>query len=135
MIRVLLFVVLSAIVPLANGQEKPKDTKEVSPSEVVKQWNDAAAKKDMKALEKLASGAMSRQILKLIELQFFIHYQGETKIIHEEVSGDRAVVVCRLENKTPILAEVSYRMNLLVKERGAWKVSQADGSVVLKLAK
>jgi hypothetical protein len=135
MIRVLVFIVWSAFPLLANGQEKPKNTKDASPTEVVKQWNEAAAKKDMKVLKKLASGRVPDQHLKLIELQFFIHYQGETKIIHEEISGDRAIVICRLEHKNPIRAAVSYRMTVLVRERRAWKVTQEEGSVALKLAK
>lgn len=123
-----------AIGVMADGQEN-KEQKEPTPSQVVKQWTDAVAKRDMKTAVKLASRTMNKVYLDLLEQQWFLRYQGETKIIHEEVSGDRAVVVYRIENKRAIIAEIRYRMNALAKEGGAWKVTQEEGSVRLKLAK
>src|SRR5262249_26646016 len=85
-------VLLVAFAPLAaaqaTAQEKSKDPKERSPSEVVKQGVGAAAKKDMETVAKLASKTTPKQSLTLIELQGFLNYQGDVKIIHEEIGGD-----------------------------------------------
>jgi outer membrane lipoprotein-sorting protein len=70
---------------LTSTQQKA----EVSPSEVVKQWIDAAAKRDMKTVAKLASKTTRKQFLKLLEDQLFLDYRGETKIIHEEILADK----------------------------------------------
>jgi hypothetical protein len=131
MIKVFSFILFVAFVPLTCAQEKPKDQKELSPSEVVKQWIDAAAKKDMKTVAKLASKTTTKQSLKLIEEQGFLNYQGETKIIHEENGGDRAVVVYRLENRDAVFTpEIRYDMITLVREAKQWKVSQQGGGVL-----
>ena len=52
--------------------------KEVSPSEVVKQWIDAAAKRDMKTVAWLASTTTSKPSLRLIEQQGFLKYLRTT---------------------------------------------------------
>jgi hypothetical protein len=133
MLKPLSFLLLFALVPLAFAQEKPKDKQDFSPSEVVKQWNQAASKRDMKTLAKLASGTAPKQSLELIDQQFFLHYQGETKIIHEEISGGRAIVVFRVENRGAVFtAEIRYGFILLVREDGQWKVTGEEGSGVLK---
>jgi hypothetical protein len=127
----LCFVVLVALVPLAPGQEKGKDQKQVSPSEVVKQWIDAAAKKDGKTLAKLASKSTPKQSLKLIQEQGFVSYQGEAKIVHEEICGDRAIVVYRLENRdAAFTAEIRYDIITLVQEANEWKVTTQGGGVL-----
>src|SRR5262245_28115342 len=133
MIRLLAIGVLSALVPLAEAQEKPKEAKEPSPSEVVKTWMDSLAKRDMKAVAKLASKSYSKNGLEALA-QHAIGYQGlkvETKIIHEEINGDSAVVVYRVQHG----AAITYCMELLVKEGGAWRVSQQGAEVLLKLGK
>src|SRR5262245_27049017 len=136
MLRAFSFAVCCAFVPLAYGQERPKDQKELSPSDVVKQWNDAAAKRDMKTVAKLASNTRSKRSFELIAQQAFLDYQGETKIIHEEMSGDHAVVVYRLENRDAVFtAAIRYGMNVLVREDGVWKVTREEGGVILKKGK
>jgi hypothetical protein len=134
--RVIAFAIFCAFAPLAYGQEKQKGQKELSPSDVVKQWNDAAAKRDMKTVAKLASKTRSKKSLALIVQQGFLEYQGETKIIHEEISGDRAVVVYRLENRDAVFtAAIRYGTNLLVREDGVWKITREEGFVILKEGK
>jgi hypothetical protein len=136
MLRAFTFAAFFAFVPLAYGQEKPGDQKELSPSEVVKRWNDGAAKRDMKTVANLASKTRSKRSLELIAQQAFLEYQGETKIIHEEISGDRAVVIYRLENRDAIFtAVIRYGTNLLVRQDGVWKVSGEEGFVTLKKGK
>src|SRR5262245_27982422 len=136
MLRAFSFTVFCALVPFANGQEKPKDQKELSPSDVVKQWNDAAAKKNMKTIAKLASTTRSMRSLELMAQQAFLEYQGVTRIIHEEISGGRAIVVYRLENRDAVFtAAIRYGMNLLVREDGVWKVKREEGFVILKKGK
>jgi hypothetical protein len=135
MSTVLASVLLVAFAPWAfaqaTAQEKPKELKERSPSEVVKQWVSAAAKRDMEAVTKLASKTTPKQSLMLIEQQGFLNYQGEVKIIHEELSGSRAIVVYRLENRDAVLtAEIRYDMILLVREDQQWKVAEQGGGVL-----
>jgi hypothetical protein len=129
-------LVLWAVASFVAGQDKPKDAHDPSPSEVIKRWNEAAAKSDMKTVAKLASKTTPKVVLELIEQQFSLHYQGETKIVHEEISGDSAIVVHRIENRDAVFtAEIGYRMNLLVREDGLWKVTEQSGSVTLKPGK
>ena len=136
MLRAFTFAVFCAFVPLAFGQEKPKGRKTLSPSDVVKRWNDAAAKRDMKTMVRLASKTRSRRSLQLIQQQGFLEYRGETKIIHQEIRGQRAVVVYRLENRDAVFtAAIRYGMNLLVREDGVWKVEREEGFVILKKGK
>ena len=131
MIRAFSFALVFAFVPLAHAQEKSKDQKELSPSEVVKQWNQAASKRDMKTLAKLASKTMPKQSLEDIKQQLFLQYQGETKIIHEEISGDRAIAVYRVENRGAVFTpEIEYGMITLLREDGHWKVSDQGGGVL-----
>src|SRR5262245_15976816 len=136
MIRSVSFILLYALVPVAHAQEKSKDEKAGSPSDIVKQWNAAAAKRDMKVLANLASKSTPKRALWLIEQHGFPHFQGETKIIHEEISGDRAVVIYRLENRGAVFtAEIRYGINLLVREEGQWKVTRHEGGLDLKPGK
>ena len=136
MLRAFAFAFFCAFVPLAFGQEKPKGQKNLSPSDVVKRWNHAAAKRDMKTLARLASKTRSKRSFQLIEQQAFLEYQGETKIIHEEISGQRAVVVYRLEKRDAVFtAAIRYGMNLLAREDGVWKVTREEGGVILKKGK
>jgi hypothetical protein len=129
-------LVLCAVTSFVAGQDKPKDAHDLSPSEVIKRWNEAAAKSDMKTVAKLASKTTPKVVLDLIEQQFFLHYQGETKIVHEEISGDSAIVVHRIENRDAVFtAEIGYRMDLLVREDGRWKVTEQSGNVTLKPGK
>jgi len=136
MIRASSLMLFCIFVPLAAGQEKSKDQKAASPSEVVKTWNDAVAKRDMKTVAKLASKTMPKRTLELLFQSGFPPYQGETKIIHEEISDDSALVVFRLENRGAIFtAEIRYGMNLLAREDGQWKVTRHEGGIVLKPGK
>ena len=53
------------------------------------------------------------------------------KIIHEEIDGDRAVVVCRLENRDAVFTdEIRYDMITLVRETKQWKVDLQGGGVL-----
>jgi hypothetical protein len=125
------FVLALTLAPWACPQEKGKDQKAVSPGEVAKQWIDAAAKRDGKSLERLACKATPKQSLKLLQEQGFVSYQGEAKIMHEETSGDRAVVVYRLENRNAAFtAEVRYDLLTLVQEGKEWKVDTQGGGVL-----
>jgi hypothetical protein len=136
MTRAFPFVVVLSLLPMAHSQEKPKDRKGPSPGEVAKAWNDAAAKRDMKTLAKLASKDTTKQTLDAIEQQSFLHYRGETTVIHEEISGERAVVVYRVENRGAVFTpEIRYGMVLLLHEDGVWKFRSGEGSVSLKLGK
>jgi hypothetical protein len=131
--RAFAFVVIVALLPVAYSQEKPKDREGPSPGEVVKSWNEAAAKRDMKALAKLASKDVSKQVLDAIGQQGFLYSGGETKVIHEEISGERAVVVFRVENRGAVVApEIRYGMVLLLRESATWKFRRQEGSVSLK---
>jgi hypothetical protein len=134
MTKLLSFLLLVAFVPLAFAQKGSKDENKISPSDAVKKWTAAAGKRDMKTLAKLASRTMPKVSLKVIKQQGFLDYQGTTKIIHEEISGDRAVVVYRLENRDAVFtAEIRYDLVDLVREDKRWKVTQAGG--VLKPGK
>ena len=126
-------VLLCVLLPLAAGQEKQKDEKELSPSDVVKQWNSAAAQRDMETVTKLASKTVSKQSLEVIRRQGVLDYQGETRIVHEEIGGDRAVVIYRLAYRGTLFTEVKYGIKTLVREDGQWKVSREQGGV-LKLS-
>jgi hypothetical protein len=131
MVKTLSIVALFSYLLLAPAQEKPKGHEKVSPSEVIKAWNSAVAKRDMKIVAGLASKSTSKATLKLIQQQLFLNYQGETKIIHEEISGQRAIVVYRLENRgAAFTPEIRYDIAGLVREDGQWKVSQNMGGVL-----
>jgi hypothetical protein len=131
MTQVYSFVVLAAFVSLACAQEERKDKKELSPSDTVRQWIDAAARREMKTVGKLASRTTPKRSLKLIEGQGFLSYQGAARIIHEEISGDRAVVVYRLENRGAVFtAEIRYDVIVLVREDKQWKVTEQGGGVL-----
>jgi hypothetical protein len=131
MTRLLSFLLLVAFGPLAYAQKGSKNENKVSPSDTVKKWIDAAGKRDMKTLGKLASRTTPRRSLKLIEEQGFLNYQGAAKIIHEEMSGDRAVVVYRLENRDAVFtAEIRYDVIVLVREGKEWKVTEQGGGVL-----
>jgi hypothetical protein len=85
----------------------------------------------MKTLAKLASRTTPKVSLTVIKQQGFLDYQGTTKIIHEEVSGDRAVVVYRLENRDAVFtAEIRYAVIDLVREDKQWKVTEQGGGVL-----
>lgn len=136
MARAILFVVMLALLPVAYGQEKPKVQKGPSPGEVLKAWCEAAAKRDMEAVRKLASKDVDKKVLDAIEKDGSLVYRGQTKVIHEEISGNRAVVVFRVEVGGPVYtANVTYRMALLLREDGGWKFSREEGRAVLKPAK
>jgi hypothetical protein len=131
MVKAFSLVVLFSYLLLARSQEKPKGPKNASPREVIKAWNNAVAKRDMKTVARLASKSTPKATLKLIQQQLFLNYQGETKIIHEEISGQRAIVVYRLENRGAVFTpEVRYDIAGLVREDGQWKVAQDLGGVL-----
>ena len=131
MSKCLSVALLVTMAPWVGPQEKGKDQKEVSPGDVAKQWIDAAAKKDGKTLEKLASKTTRQQSLKLILEQGWLGYQGDVKIIHQETCGDRAVVVYRLENRdAAFTAEIRYDILTLVLEAKQWKVDTQGGGVL-----
>ena len=126
-----LSLILVASGPSTSPQDNPKDQKEASPSETVKQWIDAAASRDQKTLTKLAAKSMSKQSLKLIEQQGFPNYQGQVKIIHEEICGGQAIVVYRLENRDAVFTpEIRYDLVTVVREANQWKVNEQGGGVL-----
>jgi hypothetical protein len=131
MTRAVSLLVLFSFGPLAGAQERPKDHKKLSPSDITRLWNNAAAKRDMKLIGSLASKDTPKTTFAIIQQQTFLQYQGETKIIHEEIGGDRAIVVYRLENRGAVFTpEVRYDIATLVREDGQWKVSQKGGGVL-----
>ena|SRR5262249_11626945 len=131
MTKVISLMLLFAFLTLADAQEENKDAKKAPPSATVKKWIDAAAKKDMKTLAKLASRTTPERSLKLIEEQGFLNYQGTVKIVHEEIKGDRAVVVYRLENREAVFtAKIRYDVIVVVREDKQWKVSEQGGGVL-----
>jgi hypothetical protein len=131
MVRTGSLLAILAVVPLAPAQEKAKDPKATSPSAVIKAWNEAAAKRDMRTLARLASTNTPKSTFNLIQQQTFLQHQGEIKIIHEEISGDRAVVVYRLENRGAVFTpEIRYDIAGLVREDGQWKVAPHLGGVL-----
>jgi hypothetical protein len=85
----------------------------------------------MKTIAKLASRTTPKHSLKLIEEQGFVNYQGTVKIVHEEIKGDRAVVVFRLHNREAVFtAKVRYDVIVVVREDKQWKVSEQGGGVL-----
>ena len=131
MARVISLMIIFVFLTPADAQEESKDGKEASPSDTVKNWIDAAAKKEMKTVAKLASRATPKRSLKLIEDHGFLNYQGTVKIVHEEIKGDRAVVVYRLENQEAVLtAKIRYDVIVFVREDKQWKVSEQGGGVL-----
>src|SRR6516165_6969289 len=117
MIRTFAVLSLIAVAPWTLNQEKAKGEKDLSPSEVFKLWLGAVAKKDTKTEVKLGSKKNPHKFDgDLATLRLW--YEGMAKIIHEEISGDRAVVVYRMEysfapdDKTLI----GYHMNVLLRE-------------------
>jgi hypothetical protein len=85
----------------------------------------------MKTVAKLASKTTPKASLKLMEQQSFLDYQGAAKTIHEEISGDRAVVVYRLENRDAVFtAAIRYDVIVLLREDKQWKVIQQGGGVL-----
>ena len=101
----------------------------IPPGDAVKGWNDALTKGDVKAAESLTSSTSKdhiKQNFGSLE-QLSKSYQGslknvelETKIIHEEISGDTAVVVYRVQYGD---AKVKYWMDKLYLEGDEWKVA------------
>jgi len=133
--RAVSLVIFFSLASLAEGQERPKEHDGSSPSGVIKLWNDAVARKHSKLVAELVSKDAPKRTLEILQQQTFLEYQGETRIIHEEISGDRAVVVYRLENRGALFTpEVRYDVATLVREDGHWKVSP-NGGGVLKLGK
>ena len=100
-----------------------------SPGDAVKAWNDALTKEDVKAAESLTSSTSKdhiKQNFGSLE-QLSKSYQGslkndklQTKIIHEEISGDTAMVVYRVQYGDE---KVKYWMDKLYREGGEWKVA------------
>lgn len=137
MARFVPFVLMLTLLPEAYGQEQSKAPKgPSSPGEVLQAWYEAAARRDMEAVARLASKDVDRKVLNGIEKEGGLHYRGRTKVVHEEISGDRAVVVFRVEQGGPAYAaNVTYRMALLLREGGAWKFGREEGRAVLKPAK
>jgi hypothetical protein len=124
-------LVFLAFAPLAGLQERPPDPAKPAPSDVIQQWNDAVAKRDVKTMARLAAKAIPKRALTILQQQSFLDYQGSTRIIHEEISGDRAVVVYRLENRGAVFTpEVRYDVATLVREGGQWKVLPNGGGVL-----
>jgi hypothetical protein len=122
---------LAASVALTSAQGESKTQKEESPGDTVKTWINAAAKRDWKTVEQLASKTTPKRTLKLLKEQGFLNYQGTAKIIHEEISGDRAVVVYRLENRDAVFTpEVQFDIIVLVREDKQWKVDTRGGGVL-----
>ena len=131
MTKVISLMVLFAFLTLADAQEESKEGKKESPSDTVTKWIDAAGKKEMKTIAQLASKTMPKHSLKLIEEQGFLNYRGTVKIVHEEIKGDRAVVVYRLENREALFtAKVRYDVIVVVREDKQWKVSEQGGGVL-----
>ena len=100
-----------------------------SPGDAVKAWNDALTKGDLKAAEGLTSSTSKDHIKQNYGTlgQLSKSYQGslknvklQTKIIHEEISGDTAVVVYRVQYGDE---KVKYWMDKLYLEGGEWKVA------------
>ena len=131
MTKVISLILVNSFLTLADARQESKNGKEPSPSDTVKKWIDAAAKKEMKAVAELASKATPKRSLKLIEEQGFLNYQGTVKIVHEEIKGDRAVVVYRLENPEAMFtAKIRYDVVVVVREDKQWKISEQGGGVL-----
>lgn len=100
-----------------------------SPGAVVKAWNDALTQGDVEAAEGLTSSTSKDHIKQnygSLE-QLSVSYQKsmknikvETKIVHEEISGDSAVVVYRVQYGEKA---VKFWMDKLYREGGDWKVA------------
>ena len=92
-------------------------------------WNDALTKGDVKTAAELTSSTSNEHIkqafgsldqLSAAYQQNLKELKVETKIVHEEISGDSAIVVYRVQygDKT-----VKYWMDKLFREAGNWKVA------------
>src|SRR5262249_45999354 len=66
MAKVISLILVYSFLTLADARQESKNGKEPSPSDTVKKWIDAAAKKDLKAVAELASRATPKRSLKLI---------------------------------------------------------------------
>ena len=115
--------------PQASEKNVIGNAKEFSPGDVDKAWNDALTKGDVKsAADRTSSTSSEYTKQKFLYLeQLSVTYQKgmkdlkvETKIVHEEISGDTAIVVYRVQygDKT-----VKYWMDKLFREAGDWKVA------------
>jgi hypothetical protein len=130
--RAFTLLVCCTVISFAPGQEKQKDQKELSPSEVVQAWNGALAKADMKTVRNLSVKNTREEIFEALHQHALIWKHSKdkvaAKIIHEEISGDAAVVVYRVQHGS----EITYDVVKLVREDQAWKVSGEAGRVFLK---
>ncbi|MGI8980884.1 MAG: hypothetical protein ACR2FY_16775 [Pirellulaceae bacterium] len=102
---------------------------ELSPGDVVKAWNDALAKGDVKSAADRTSSTSNQHIKQnfgSLEQLSAVYQKGmkdlkvETKIVYEEIDGDTAMVVYRVQygDKT-----VKFWLDKLFREAGDWKVA------------
>ena len=107
----------------------PKNLKELSPGEAAKTWNDALTQADVQTAASLTSSTSAPYIkqnfgsleqLAIIYQQNLKHRKVETKLIHEEISNDTAIVVYRVQYDEK---SVKYWMDKLLREDGTWKIA------------
>jgi hypothetical protein len=124
LMSVLLTFALSAL-----GQDEHRATASLSPSDVSAAWNDALDKGDMKTAAELTSKTAetfiqeafgSLEQLSTLRQQELKGVKVGRRLVHEEVSGNSAVVVYRMQYDADA---VTYWMDKLVHEDGSWKVA------------
>lgn len=119
---VILLAGISILVVVTRPE--PDYQNELAPSEVVKAWNDALRNGDVKTAAMLTSRTSGHgQDLGYFE-QLSNRYQNfrvvERIIIHEEISGDAAVVIYRVQYASDA---TKYWMDKLFREDGSWKLA------------
>lgn len=108
-----------------------------SPTDSYLRWIDAAAKNDVPAVAELTSKTRKPDLdLKTLCGSISASFKKtgwKNSPVHEEISGDSAVVVYRVEYGD---GKVKYWMDKLVREDGSWKVvPHLSRNVLLRDAK
>lgn len=115
--------------PKPPEQPVPKNLKALSPGEVAKTWNDALTEGDVRTAASLTSTTSTLHIkqnfgsleqISVIYQRNLKDHKVESKLVHEEISGDTAVVVYRVQYDDKA---VKYWMDKLFREDGTWKVA------------
>lgn len=122
-------LVLSCHQPKPPEQPVPNHLKALSPGEVAKTWNDALTEGDVQTAASLTSTTSTLHIkqnfgsLEQISVTYQRNLKGrnvETKLVHEEIIGDAAVVVYRVQYDDKA---VKYWTDKLFREGGIWKIA------------
>lgn len=121
--------ILFTFAPYAQGQDEQRATAGLSPSDVSATWNEALARGDVETAAELTSKTSETYIqqafgsLEQLSAVMQRELRGvklRRKLVHQEISGNSAVVVYRMEYDADA---ITYWMDKLVHEEGSWKVA------------